>query len=203
MTKKNKTNKGFTLIETVVAILLLMMTVTAIMELVSKVLISTRGYRLEVTAQYLMQEGIEYLRNNRDSALNGGAAWSPDFTQFGPGPCGTIGVNTVSLCPCIYANGTPGSCTINPLNDEVSACPSTGCPALIKIENSGRTIMCAPGSDCPGSYTNLGQTTFVRTIRLTPSQLNPDELLADITVSWLDFAGVSRTKTINTSLLNW
>ncbi len=205
---KNNINKnsGFTLIETIVAIFLLMMTVTALMQLVSKILITTRGQRLEVTAQYLAQEGMEYIRNNRDSALNGGATWytpaSTDFVQLGPGPCPAVGVRTPSLCSCTYASGSPGACSVDPISDEITACPPSGCPALVRVDSGGRQIMCTPGSSCPGSNSVIGTTTFVRSIRLTPST-NPDELFVDIRVDWLDTGGVAKSKVINTSLLNW
>lgn len=201
-------NSGFTLIETIIAIFLLMATITALMELVSRTLISTRGQRLEVTAQYLAQEGLEYVRNNRDSALNGGATWytpaSTDFVQLGPGPCPVVGKKTPSLCPCIYAAGNPGACTVDPLTDQIAACPSGGsCPALIKVDVSGKQILCTPGAGCPGTNTTVGATTFVRSIRLTPSSSNVDELFVDVTVNWVDTGGVNKTKVINSSLLNW
>ncbi len=199
---KNK-NPGFTLIETIIAIFLLMMTITALMELVSKTLIATRGQRLDSTAHYLAQEGIEYLRNNRDSALNSGATWA-DYTQMGV--CSlTVGTtNTVSICPCIYpSSNTTGSCTVDPITDVVAVCPAGGCPALIKIEPiSYKEVLCTPGFGCPGTNKTLGTTTFVRTIRLTPAT-NPNELFADITVTWVDTGGVNRSKVIRTSLLNW
>lgn len=205
---KNNINKnsGFTLIETIIAIFLLMATITALMELVSRTLISTRGQRLEVTAQYLAQEGMEYVRNNRDSALNGGATWytpaSTDFVQLGPGPCAPVGVRTPSLCACIYAAGSPGACTIDSLTNQISACPVGGsCPALVRNDVLGKQVLCTPGIGCPVT-SNTVATTFVRSIRLTPST-NPDELFVDITVKWLDNGGVTKTKTINTSLLNW
>ncbi len=195
--------KGFTLIETIVAILILMTVTVAILTLVTRILLVTRGQRLEVTAQYLLQEGIEYLRNNRDSALNGGASWS-DFSQINNGSCPlTIGSGTVSACPCVYANGQTGACTIDPIFDEITECPGGVCPNLVKVENSGRTIMCSPGTNCPGSFLNLGQTVFNRKIRMEPNMMNPDELLVDVIVSWVDTGGVVREKIIKTSLLNW
>ncbi len=199
----NTKNKGFTIIETIVAILILLIATVALMVLVSRILLVTRSQRLDVTSQYLLQEAVEYLRNNRDSALNGGATWN-DYSQVNFGSCPlVIGSGTTSPCPCVYPFGQPGSCTIDPVFNEIVACPSTGCPNIMKIENSGRTIFCTPGSNCPGSFTNLGLTSFNRSIRMEPNPVNPDELFVDITISWLDSGGSQKQKTINTSLLNW
>ena len=201
MQKKNY-NKGFTLIETLVAILILMSTVTAIMYLVVNIIISTRSAKFENTAQYLLQEGIEYVRNNRDSALNGGATWN-DFKQTGPSCPSTIGSGTVSLCECVYYSGTTGSCTVDPIFEEVKACPSNGCPQMISIENLGRTIYCTPGTNCPGFGSVVSGSTFVRSVRITPNNLNPDEVFVDVNVKWIDTGGKLKEKNLTTSLFNW
>lgn len=201
-TKINKTHSGFTLIETLIAILILMTTVVAILSLISSIIFSTRNQIRETTAKYLIQEGVEYIRNNRDSALNSGASWT-DFSTSGSS-CPPVGVNTVSLCECIYVSGVPGSCSVDPIFDEARACPSTGCPNLILAENAGRTIFCtAGGANCPGFFSNFKETTYVRSVRMEVNPMNPDELFADITVSWSDLGGIEKTKTLKTSFLNW
>lgn len=200
--KKNFHQHGFTLIETLIAILLLMTSVVAIMVLVSRTLLITRGQRLETTAQYLLQEGVEYMRNNRDSALNGGASWG-DYSRPGPGCPLSIGSGTVSVCECIFAPGAPGMCSVDPLFDEVAACPASGCPPLLQVEAPGRTVFCTRGPNCPGFAGSAKQTTFSRGIRMTPNPANPEELYVDVQVSWTDTGGVRRTKTLHTSFLNW
>jgi type II secretory pathway pseudopilin PulG len=200
--KDTQIKKGFTLVETLIAVLILMVTVVAILTLVSSIIFSTKNQIKDTTAKYLLQEGLEYVRNNRDSALNGGASWT-DFTNSGIA-CSPVGVNTVSLCECVYANGVPGECTIDPIFDEARACPISGCPNLILAENLGRTIFCtAGGMNCPGFLSNVRNTNYVRSVRLEKSTMNPEELFVNITVSWFDLGGIQKTKTLKTSLTNW
>lgn len=198
----NQQNSGFTLIETLVAIFLLMITVASIVALSSKILISTKSQKSEITAQYLLQDGVEFLHNNRDSALNGGATWA-SYSTMGSG-CPPIGAGaTVSICECVYTSGSPGYCSINSIFDEVMACPPSGCPNLMQVENSGQTIFCSPSSNCPGFLSTIKQTSFNRKIMLEVNPMNPDEMFVDVIVSWLDQGGVVREKYLKTSLFNW
>lgn len=201
MKKLSQKNSGFTLIETLVAIFLLMITVVSIVSLSSKILISTKSQKSEITAQYLLQDGIEFLHNNRDSALNGGASWAA-YTTFGSCPL-VIGSGTVSICECIHTSGSPGYCSINSIFDEVMACPPAGCPNLMQVENSGQTIFCSLSTNCPGFLSTIKQTSFNRRIMMEVNPLNPDEVFVDVIVSWMDQGGYLREKSLKTSLFNW
>lgn len=199
-----KRTLGFTLIETIIAIALFMAVLVAVLAVSGNILIATRSQNLDVTAQYLLQEGIEYVRNNRDSALNSNATWA-QFTNSGGGSCPlTIGADVVSLCPCISSGGT-ASCSVDPIFNKVGVCPISGCPNIVKATNSGRTIYCTrvgTGTICPSTAVITEETTFSRSIRLIPS-VNVDEMYVEVTVSWADNNGVPRTKTIKTTLFNW
>ncbi len=197
-----KKEAGFTLIETLIAILLLLTSVVALMVLASRIIIATKGQRQEITAQYLLQEGMEYLRNNRDSALNSGVSWA-DYSRPGPGCPLTVGSGTPSVCECIFLSGNPGMCSVDAIFDDVRSCSPTGCPKMIQVESPSRTIFCTPGANCPGFGGAPKQTTFSRSIRMTPSTVNPEELYVDIQVFWTDTGGVKRVKTLNSSLTNW
>jgi prepilin-type N-terminal cleavage/methylation domain-containing protein len=59
--------KGFTILETLVAISILVLALTAPMVIVSQALKSSYFSRDQITAYYLAQEAIEYLRNTRDN----------------------------------------------------------------------------------------------------------------------------------------
>ncbi len=201
MKKFPQKNSGFTLIETLVAIFLLMITVASIVSLSGKILISTKSQKSEITAQYLLQDAVEFLHNNRDSAINGGASWA-QYTTFGSCPL-VVGSNTVSICPCIFTSGSPGYCSINSIFDEVNVCPAGGCPNMMQVENSGQTIFCSLSPNCPGFLSTIRQTSFVRKIMMEINPMNPDEIFVDVAVSWVDQAGVSREKFLKTSLFNW
>ncbi|MES2409307.1 MAG: prepilin-type N-terminal cleavage/methylation domain-containing protein [Patescibacteria group bacterium] len=62
-----KISKGFTLIETLVAITLLVLAVTGPLQIAANALFSSYYARDEITAYYLAVEGIEYIKNSRDS----------------------------------------------------------------------------------------------------------------------------------------
>jgi len=76
---KNKNQKGFTLIETFVAISVLVIVVLGPMSLLSRALQNSRQIAEEITASYLAQEGVELMIGQRNSA---GRSWSPDPGVF-------------------------------------------------------------------------------------------------------------------------
>ena len=67
--KKNKNNKGFTLVETLIAISIFTISVVAMMSVLASGISNTDYAKKKIIAEYLAQEGIEYVRNLRDSAM--------------------------------------------------------------------------------------------------------------------------------------
>lgn len=71
--------RGFTIIETLVAIAILLLSIIAPLTIAEKGLAGAEAARKEITAFYLAQEAIEYVRNVRDmnaiSGRGGGANW--------------------------------------------------------------------------------------------------------------------------------
>ena len=63
----NIKNKGFTLIELIIAILILAVATIGVYNSFSTVVIFTDGVSSRLTAAYLAQEGIEIVRNMRDN----------------------------------------------------------------------------------------------------------------------------------------
>ncbi|KKR70692.1 MAG: putative membrane protein [Candidatus Nomurabacteria bacterium GW2011_GWB1_40_7] len=73
--KVNKLSKGFTLIETLVAISIFTMSILAMFSVLAQSISDTGYAKKKMTATYLAQEGIEYARNLRDNAVLSGAGW--------------------------------------------------------------------------------------------------------------------------------
>jgi Tfp pilus assembly protein PilV len=77
-------NKGFTLVETLVAIAIFTMAILSMFAVFASSISSTNYAKSKITAEYLAQEGIEYARNLRDSAvLNDSATGWETFKSTG------------------------------------------------------------------------------------------------------------------------
>lgn len=205
MNTKIKQN-GFILMETIIAIFMLMMVFVAILSITGKTLLLTKNQNKTITAQYLLQEGIEFIRNNRDSALNTGASWN-DFTdETGGGVCSsssTVGPSFVkSLCQCISATGSK-TCSVDPFLNNITECPGNVCPEIAQMSNStGRSIFCESNNGDCLSFGDARVTDFKRSIKIMPAT-SLNEVFVDVTVSWKNSGGQSVEKTIKTSLFNW
>ena len=107
MANQNKKN-GFTLVETLVAISIFSMTIVTMMSVLASGIADTTYAKQKTIAEYLAQEGIEYVRNMRDTSVlynvsGSQAGWdafkaatktypitNPDFTGF---------TRTISMTP--------------------------------------------------------------------------------------------------------
>lgn len=108
--------RGFTLLETLVAITVLLMALTGPFAIAQQSLKSSYYARDQVTAFYLAQEGIEYVRAMRDGNYLTSAPW------------------LTSLAACV----TPAVCTVDFANfTSPAVCPNGICPALFASTASG------------------------------------------------------------------
>ncbi len=65
--KINKLNDGFTLVETLIAISIFSVSIVALMSILGSGISNTNYAKTKITAEYLAQGGIEYVRNMRDN----------------------------------------------------------------------------------------------------------------------------------------
>ena len=182
----NRHQAGFTLIETVIAILILSLSIGALLTLSAGGLFSVRYARNQIVADNLAQEGLEFLRNYRDTASIREVSWT-DWTESLPSGC-------------FQDDG----CRIDPYTEGSSLVACSGaCPGIVLYQFPD-----APGfygysnGDYPFSTLGVTQlpTTYVRTIRF--EQPDHNQLVVTSTITWRNG---NATKTVSQSLLltNW
>lgn len=118
------TKSGFTLIEALVAISVLVMSLTGPLTLAIKSISEAKISQNQMIAFYLAQEAEEYIRNRRDSNFLSGANW-------------LTGLNN-----CWVANG----CIVDIPNNQIINCGGGGCPN-IKYDDSGQYYNYANGQN--------------------------------------------------------
>jgi len=85
---KNKLQKGFTLLETLFAVLIFSAALVSLMTIAGRGISASNIAREQVVAYYLAQEGLEVARNIRDSNLLQGLYWSQGLEACPPDdPC--------------------------------------------------------------------------------------------------------------------
>ena len=171
-----KINKGFTLVETLVAIAILSLAITGPMVIAQKGIGSAIYARDEVTAFYLAQEAVEYVRNVRDSNR------IDDYTNGWLWEFGASGANCMDPNKCqvdatqsAFMSPSPQVPSSSVLPATISSCPEGVCPVL---DFNSATQFYGYGSG--GSWT---PTQFTRTVDI--KEINPGiEAVVTVTISW-------------------
>ena len=169
---------GFTLLETLIAIGLLAVSITGPIVLATQGLSSAFFAKDQVTAFYLAQEGVEYVRSIRDENILQQRSWLYDLDGSG----------TKDACvdqtePCI----------IDLPNYTHSSCPAGGCDKLRFNEVSNLYNQTAiGGSNIESPYTR----------EVTITTVNSDEVSIFVTVSWTT-GSKTHSFTIRENMFNW
>lgn len=134
--KQKNSNFGFTLVETFVAIVILMIAVTGPMTLFSNSISDGVYAKNQVTASYLAQEGLELVINLRDSNIRNGNDWLNGLSVCTSGPCyfSDVGQTFSSCggdCPAFNLNSATGEYFYDP------SYPETIFSRYITIEEIG------------------------------------------------------------------
>ncbi len=183
---KNKNSKtsqglpaqtGFTLIETLVALAIFASSIVALISITGTGVADANFAKNKLTASYLSQEGVELVRNIRDSVLLSGSptGWS-DFIA-----------NQIDEC---MAGNSPKACRIDPKTLAVNACPQAACPPLLYDNNSGFF-----------GYDSGNNSIFTRTITIDDLG-SGNEIKINSTVSWHQ-GGVQKSVSYSENLLDW
>lgn len=186
-----KRDKGFTLIETLVAITVLVLSISGPLQIAANSLFSAFYARDQITAYYLAEEAIEYVKNARDTSF-----LNDVFTSSGNNDW------LVGLSDCI--------------NDGIDHVDGCYVDALVNF-SSGTGVHACQGA-CPNikydevtglwGYENGADTKFKRTVRIIPqgSTVFPrDEAIIKVKVEWQtqSIFGTTKSFELAGSMLNW
>ncbi len=182
--KIKNSQRGFTLIETLVAIAIFASAITGLVAITASGVSNTNFVKNKFTAGYLALEGAELVHNIRDSASIAGATWNDIFDTTQP-----------YLGACTSNDGTK-ACTIDPWDDILNPieCSVDGCIDLVYQRSTGGfSYHGADNNDYFGSI-------FNRTI--TVEIISPNEVKVISKVEW--FQGTRRHNvTYSYNLFNW
>jgi prepilin-type N-terminal cleavage/methylation domain-containing protein len=167
--------RGFTLIETMVAVLLLSSAIAGPLTIASKGLSAALIARDQMIAFYLAQDAVEYVRFVRDSNRLNGDPW----------------LTSLSAC-----TGTDG-CTLDPSAGTVAAC-SGACDLIKKYDDGSSHVYFSY------TLGNITPQQFRRTVTLAaPQSGGTTEEVLTVSVAWRAQSGVTRTISVRENILDW
>ncbi|HEV8677653.1 MAG TPA: type II secretion system protein [Candidatus Paceibacterota bacterium] len=188
MTAKFKMKRGFTLIETLVAVMILATAVAGPLSIASRALNTSLVAKDQITAFFLAQDAVEYVRFVRDTNTLEGNDWLS----------GTGGATAgIDLTPCQGASGcyVDSTMAVSGVADTPTACDSgSGCPVMYYDNTNSRFTYDTGGS-------NVSKTLFTRTILL--NNISATEQQLTVTISWSDLGGVTRRVNVYENLFQW
>lgn len=167
-------NRGFTLVESLVAITVLLTAVTGPLTIAAQGIGLANFARQQITAIFLAQEAIEYVRSVRDGNI---------LTDDDP----ALWLTGLSDC----MDGTP--CLIDVTQPSVKSCTGGACVPIRFHETSGHY----------GYSETAGweETPFTREVTITETEEDA-EVIVEVRVSW-QTGVISKDFTVTETLLNW
>ncbi len=188
MYKFNKKNKGFTIVEAIIAIFILTISVSSMLGVTASAIISSRYARNEIIANYLLQEAVDSIRNSRDTIAFQkkdlyGDSWATFLSRYG-----YSGARCFSSKGCYLDIENFDPADIN--GNDVIGCDSS-CPKLRLDEINGDY-----------NITSDNESIFTRWVEM--EYINADEVKATAYIQWKNEASsVSKTQSLEITLLNW
>ncbi len=193
MISKKQLHRGFTLVETLLAVLILTMAIAGPLTIASKGLQLTLIARDQVMAGLLAQDALEYVHFVRDTNKLNNQNWLAGFN-------GVSNNHTTNLTGG-QADCTGGNhCTIDSLADQVTYCGTSlaQCASSYLYFNSS-------GGNYTYQTSGNTRTIFSRTISITTPSPGGNASEADVVVvvQWKDIGGVTRSLELRNALLDW
>lgn len=167
--------RGFTLIETLLAVLILAVSLAAPLTIAAKAMSSALIAKDQTIAFFLAQDAVEYMRFVRDTNKLEGADWLAD------------------MGPCVGSDG----CRVDSRANTIVACTGT-CPVLNYNETKSWYTY-----DSTVSTETIKPTIFTRKVTIASVVSNPDEESITVKVSWKDVGGVERSLVVYEHITDW
>lgn len=191
-----KKNTGFTIIETMVAVFVLTMALVALLTLTANSTFNSRYAKNEIIANYLLEEAVDYIRNERDTIAfqnKAGGTWVSFLNKYGWG-------NGTAPDVCFLPDGCYISVSdVAPIATLCASSPSFGvakCP-VFSFDENGFTNFYNYDPTLPPS--NFKRKIFMK---LDQTKNSGEELDITVTVEWLN-GNLVRSRSLQSSLLNW
>ncbi|MDE2071541.1 MAG: prepilin-type N-terminal cleavage/methylation domain-containing protein [Patescibacteria group bacterium] len=184
--------KGFTLIETMVAVLILATAIAGPLTIASKGLSSALIAKDQIGAFYLAQDAMEYVRFLRDTSCLQQSA-------------GTQGCSTwlSTLLPCVSADGTQ-TCALDSFGNPADGV--SGHASVVQCTSNVCTPLYYNGATHYFTYNSSNATLslYTRTVSIqNPAFGSNDESVVTVKVVWRDVGGVLRSVVVRENLFNW
>lgn len=155
--------KGFTLVESMVAISVLSLAITGPMLIAQKGIGSAIYSKDQITAYYLAQEAVEFIRNVRDSNRITDTDWLQQFASCKQTPSD----NKACRIDTRFAFSHPSAITV---------CPASGECGVISFDEATGLY----GYDSGGSWR---PSQFTRKVTIN-DLASPKEAAVTVTISW-------------------
>lgn len=171
-----QSRRAFTLIETFVASAILLISLAGPLSIAAQALRSSYYARDQVTAFYLAQEGLEYVRAKRDQNYI-----ADPMQSWMDGLMTNAAEDQICTSPAV--------CTVDFPNFVHRVCLSGACTPILLDQS---TFLFNIQTGVPSLYTR----------KLTIVPVSAHEVSVRVTVSWVS-AGINRTFTISENFFNW
>lgn len=168
--------KGFTLLETLVAVFILMLAISGPLSIAYKGFSAVSVAKEQVVAFFLAQDAIEFIRFARDSNKLATSNW--------------LTGSALNLTNCI----SPNKCSFDSTSSAQPAICSSGVCAILKYDSATGKYQ----------YTTGVNTIYTRTVSILPVNGGvTSEAIASTTVSWKGAGNITRSATIFENIYDW
>ena len=185
--KNNKIRtRGFTLVETLVSLAIFASAIVGMIVITSQGINDTNYAKNKLVATALSQEGIEMVRNIRDSELLG------DTVGAGQGWLNFLGLT--------QACGNTNGCSIDPIDLAIAQCDSDNECVLYRDAQNGPAYF-------RGDSTTGDESSYIRTIQINQipdtdsGEITTVEIIS--TVKWTQGSGGQKEVVSKEYLTNW